>query len=692
VLKPDPSQQGLWVNDAWTPGSPGTFAVIIGVSRYRNLDGSPACFGLGQLFVSALTAAGVFSWLKSEYLRTGSPLAKCWFLLSPTPEETSTVPELNAHIAEPTFANCEKAIQQWKLEMSKLPATSAANSRSVFFFSGHGLEVIEDRQILLPSDYLDPGTPIDRAISTQNISRGLKALPIPLHFLFVDACRNDHNNLGRYAPLEGTKILDEPASPAVNPDSFVPIFYASAAGTQAFQPNDPRMGPSLFGEALLDGLNGRGLAPDCSSGTCCIFLHLLRPFVGKKIEEIVRLRYHQTSSQRVRVRGDQTEEPVTEVPPPQPRTGGRAGGDGGGPRPPAPAGPGSGPRPPAPPAALEELTVGPGPASRPPQPVFPTTANWQDVHEFFGSEQITDIWTKTARVFDYESMKWLEKGDDIKVADSRHSPDNTALQFKLSVPSATAGHTYWLQIEDSVQAQAFVLPMDRAATSAFRVEMDFQFNPPVIKRFDVSLPLDDRDFVGLSSLGVAARLWDAYNRESAHIALREANEISMLDADQLEELLLHKMQSPLAAAIAATVLLRGRQWDKLHSWLRNLANLTPQIPDGAVLWTEQCLRQPIREGRGEAIEYFLRMGSSSLPFLAESIGYALRQAEDFLQNPDYGPQRDQIEGIHNRLKRAVGMFRAGGLFATFAGPASELSPFILTPTRTKGALSASASN
>jgi hypothetical protein len=37
-------------------GSSGTFAVIIGVSRYRNLDGSQACFGHGQLFVSAIIA------------------------------------------------------------------------------------------------------------------------------------------------------------------------------------------------------------------------------------------------------------------------------------------------------------------------------------------------------------------------------------------------------------------------------------------------------------------------------------------------------------------------------------------------------------------------------------------------------------------------------------------------------------
>jgi hypothetical protein len=660
------------VNDAWAPSSPGTFAVIIGISRYRNLDGSPTCFGLGQLFVSAVTAYGIFSWLEKQYLRSGSPLAKCWLLLAPTSEEIASSTTLNTHIAEPNFANCEKAIQEWKLEMSMLPAAAAARSRSVFFFSGHGLEVIEDRQILLPFDYLDPGTPIDRALSTQNISRGLKALPIPLHFLFVDACRNDHNNLGRFAPLEGTKILDEPANTAVNPDCFVPIFYASAAGTQAFQPNDPRIGVSLFGEALLDGLSARGLAPDCSSGTCYVFLHRLRPFVGDKIKQIVRTRYNQTSSQRVRVRGDQTEEPVTEVAPPPAET--------------VPTSP--------PPTGLEAAGRGPsgptGPATTISLSVLPTTGSWREVHEFFGSEEITDLWMTKARVFDYASMKWLEKGEDIKVVGSKRSADNTALQFNLIIPAARPGRTYWLQIEDSVQAQAFVLPMDREATSTFRVEMDFQFNPSVIKRFDVSLSLQHLDFVGPSFLSAAAKLWDTYNRESASNAVREVGDIFSLDADQLEDVLLHKVRSPLAAAIAGTVLLRGRRWDRLHNWLRNLANLAPEIPDGSVLWAEQCLRDPNCTSSGQAIEYFLRLGSSSLPFLAEPTGYALSQAEDFLKNPELERFRDQIEGIHQRLRKAVGMFRAGGLFATFAGPASELSPFVLAPTRTKGVMTATA--
>ena len=202
--------------------------------------------------------------------------------------------------------------------MAALPATSAAASRSVFFFSGHGLEVIEDRQILLPSDYSRRSTNIDRALSTQNIARGLKAMGIPpLHFLMVDACRNDHNNLNQFTPLEGTRVLDEPSNKDTNPDAFVPIFYASAPGLQAMQPNDVQFGLSLFGEALLDGLHGaHGITPDCSTGTCFVDLHILRPFVNNRVAEIAKDRYNETTSQRVRVRGDQTEEPVTEVPAP----------------------------------------------------------------------------------------------------------------------------------------------------------------------------------------------------------------------------------------------------------------------------------------------------------------------------------------------------------------------------------------
>jgi hypothetical protein len=288
-------------------------------------------------------------------------------------------------------------------------------------------------------------------------------------------------------------------------------------------------------------------------------------------------------------------------------------------------------------------------------------------------------------------MQWLVKGSDIQVTRVSRSVDNSVLKFNLTVPGAQNGSAYWLQIEDSAQAQAFVLPMDRSALPVFRVEMDFQFSPPVIKRFDVSLSADNQgDFFPHTFLGMTAELWDIYNEESAQEALRMVDRIFSVRADELESVLLHKVQSPLAATIAGTILLRGRRWDKLHNWLRNLANIAPEIPDGAVLWAEQCLRQPDSKNRNDAIEYFLRLDSTSLPFFAEPTGFALRQAEDFLKNPECEGFKDKIEAIHKRLTKAVGMFRPGGLLATFSGPATELSPFILAPTTTKGATSASA--
>ncbi len=61
--------------------------------------------------------------------------------------------------------------------------------------------------------------------------------------------------------------------------------------------------------------------------------------------------------------------------------------------------------------------------------------------------------------------------------------------------------------------------------------------------------------------------------------------------------------------------------------------------------------------------------------LVETLGYALRQAEDFLNDERVGASaRAVAERLHQRLKRAVGMFRTGGLIATFAGPKGLLNP------------------
>ncbi len=548
--------------------------------------------------------------------------------------------------AEPTFTGCESAIQEWFAEMAALPAGAAANSRSVFFFSGHGLEVIEDRQLLLPSDYLRPGTPIDRALSTQNLSRGLKALNVPLHFLFLDACRNDHNNLGKFAPLEGTRVLDEPSNAAINPDSFVPIFYGSASGTQALQPNNPALGPSLFGQALLEGLEARGLAPECKSGICYVFLHVLRPYVNNRIAEIVRTQYNSTVTQRVRVRGDQTEEAVTEVPPPVAALA------------------------PPPPPAAPEFTAKAMPVRPLMAKLRPGASDFNEAHDYFGSERITDMWQRAMRLYDYGRQEWMPSGD-VEVSNLRRAEDTSTFEFDLTIPGATLGGMYWLQVEDEVQALGCGLPIDWFPGTRFRIEMDLPHRERrEAARFDVSLSAENGEY-----LSAAAAMWRTYNEVSARQAESEFSFLIPAHADELQFLVFNKRYSPLAATIAGAILLRARRWDKLKDWLRNLANIAPEIPDAAILRAEQCLRQPRAQSVEEALEYFLRLDNGPLPVLVETLGYALRQAEDFLKDERVGASaRAVVERLHQRLKRAVGMFRTGGLIATFAGPKGLLNP------------------
>jgi len=74
-LIPHDDQPGLWVNKAWRAGTPGTFAMVIGISDYATLDGGLESLTLGKLPVSALSAFRFFEWLENEYFVSGCPLA-----------------------------------------------------------------------------------------------------------------------------------------------------------------------------------------------------------------------------------------------------------------------------------------------------------------------------------------------------------------------------------------------------------------------------------------------------------------------------------------------------------------------------------------------------------------------------------------------------------------------------------------
>jgi hypothetical protein len=167
-------------------------------------------------------------------------------------------------------------------------------------------------------------------------------------------------------------------------------------------------------------------------------------------------------------------------------------------------------------------------------------------------------------------------------------------------------------------------------------------------------------------------MWDRYEHESANAASQDmvSDLVCADDVKNLENLVKFKKWSPMAATIGALILLRARRWDKLHDWIRNLANWFPQFPDAAVLWTEQCLQQPNPiEQPFEALQYLLLLEHGPLPVFGETLGYAARQVHAFLALEGLPSNaKDKLQKIQLRLQHVLPWYRPGGLFATSAGP------------------------
>jgi hypothetical protein len=657
-LQRDPNQPGVWLNPQWQIGTAGTFAVIIGVSRYDHLSGDAPSFGMNQLYVSALTAYRFFLWLDGDYQNQGCPLAKCWLLLSPTEGETPLIPLQPGDALAPTMQNCEDAIGKWYLEMEQLGQSDALGSRSFFFFSGHGLEVLEDKQILLPSDYLRPPLRnVNRALSTYNLSRGVKGLKVPHHFFFLDACRNDHNNLGGNEALDGQRVLNEYRASLNNPDCEVPLFYATASGTQAWQPTNPTQGASIFGEALLDGLRaGAGLQPDCRNRPCVVDFPVLTPWMNTRVNDILKNRFNATVPQKVRLRGDHTSRPITEIPSCTP----------------APSLPPGVPPSSAPAAGIPSRMAMLSQAFDIHVPVSgQPPADENEGHDIFGSENMTEAWLNTLTVTNLGSGEPITRRPAYLLHKVDRTNDTRSFRIEISLP---AQGPHWLQLSDGVQSFGCVLPGDKHLKPHYLIEIDFEFRigerPRHFARLDVSLAVESE-----SLLHHAAVLWEKYDSETAISACNSS------DMRKLEMVLGEKLDSPLGAMVAGIVLLRARQWERLHDWLRNLGSWIEWLPDGPVLWTEQSLQMSrSRAATPEMIESFLQLERRGLPFTVDGFGYALRQADIFLDSRELAERtRTRVSRLRDQLRHAGSFFRNGGFFSVFAGPKDKISPRLVRP-------------
>lgn len=674
-LQPDPATPGLWHDPTWLPGDPGAFAVVAGVSAYRHLDGGPApapdTYGLGQLQVSALTAYRFFLWLRDAYRFERCAPVRCWLLLSPTQAELAVEPGLAAHAAPADFLSCKAAVADWFAAMQGLDPASAKGSRAFFFFSGHGLERFPDEQILMAADYLAPplANPDDNAISTRNLYVGMASLDVPCQFLFADACRNDHQRLLQQE-VDGVEILPVARNHRAK-RRIAPILYASASGSRAWQPQQPAAGAeglSLFGRALLDGLRAEeGFEAPCDGDACAVNLFPLQTFVNRRVAALLA-GFGSAEEQPVMLGGSLSDTVVTHVARPAPSRGGQA-------------------PPPSPPTVaeseaavfqiehrLDDLRPLPGemfaaqatlldPAG---QPVGTTTP-----HAVFGSESVTGLWEQ-CRVFSLRRGEWLAAGEDFSILQVAHHEQRGAYRVELTIP-ADAG-THWLQLPDRAWAGtnifACLLPADRIAPRyLLTLGRDLAAQDHPVVRLDAALALDNP-----AGLGTAARLWERYRTTNI------AEAAAAIDLGFLEAMLQAKGASPLAATVAAALLLRAGRLDLLHDWPRNLADWFPEMPDGPVLWLEQTWRQTAGEPEQADVDRWLALAERGLPTLADAFGYAVQQAADLAAMDILDADRRQrVQETAEHLRPAARFFRSGGLFATFAGPAAEVTPDLVAP-------------
>jgi hypothetical protein len=239
---------GLWTAPGAATGATGTYAIIIGVSAYTGPT-------IPQLYTSAYTAARLFTWLCARERYGAAPLRSCRLLLAPTELERAAIAAdfglpATAY-ANADFTTCDAALRAWYRDLAGVP-DSSQESRSLFYFCGHGVEFATNRQILLPSDYLEDGhTGASRAMSSSNLMDGLGDVSVGLQVFYFDACRND-GPLRDIVPPDGAVILDLPRR--TKPRRLVGL-SASLSGGTTTQTTSIADGGSFFGLALHEALN-----------------------------------------------------------------------------------------------------------------------------------------------------------------------------------------------------------------------------------------------------------------------------------------------------------------------------------------------------------------------------------------------------------------------------------------------------
>jgi hypothetical protein len=301
-------------------------------------------------------------------------------------------------------------------------------------------------------------------------------------------------------------------------------------------------------------------------------------------------------------------------------------------------------------------------------------------HAIFGSEAVT--------------FPWLDKLRIIGLS-THQSSDHTAVEILSSAQAVATLQLHRLQIRFRVAANdpvGHLMVIENERGRRFCCVLPSDIDRPI---FHLEIDVEGGDYINFATYlspqndGPTGRIAAAWEQLRARDPLAAAQQLEVSGTEEEltqvfragEEALRYKVRAPLAAAVATVLLLKGNQFDRMHDWARNLANWFPTIPDGVVLWTEQCRRMAAGTPLDpKLIPWFVReLSQRSLPFTADGFGMASDLVSDIVRGrlKTDDATRTAARALANRLDAVAPYFRDTGLFCTFVGFPMDWNPALM---------------
>jgi hypothetical protein len=243
---------------------------------------------------------------------------------------------------------------------------------------------------------------------------------------------------------------------------------------------------------------------------------------------------------------------------------------------------------------------------------------------------------------------------------SSNPPDDSSIPVSVEIPLGAFASASLLDPQHAPQPGKGISNQREASWNLS--------GPPFQQPFDLNIRQQDGTLTLIRIPGNVERLWvradEVYQKDSLVFSVRAISSQPISDtilnylrlgylnaaacmtewAEKSEQMLASKMADPYAATVGAYLLFKLKDYDRMHNWVRNLAEWFPFLPDPCILWAWQLIKQNPQD-REQIRSYLAKAVDRGIPIYSEGLRLLLAGLE-LLGSDGAGPlaQLRQILG------------------------------------------------